>query len=42
MSIDQAVARFAGQVERVSPVVYAPSTELLRALVENLRGLQSR
>jgi probable F420-dependent oxidoreductase len=37
----QIVDRFEGQVERVSPVIYSPSPDLLEVLLGNIRGLQS-
>jgi probable F420-dependent oxidoreductase len=35
----QIVDRFSGQVERVSPVIYAPSPDLLTVLLGEIRGL---
>ena len=37
----QLVDRFKGVVERVSPVIYSPSPDLLRVLLEAIRGIQS-
>ncbi len=37
----QIIERFADKVERVSPVIYTPSPDLLRILLENIRGVQS-
>ncbi len=34
------VGRFAGEVERVSPVIYSPDTELLATLAETIQGVQ--
>jgi alkanesulfonate monooxygenase SsuD/methylene tetrahydromethanopterin reductase-like flavin-dependent oxidoreductase (luciferase family) len=35
----QIVDRFEGQVERVSPVIYSPSPDLLGVLLREIRGL---
>jgi len=35
----QIVDRFSGQVERVSPVIYSPSPDLLGVLLDNIRGM---
>jgi probable F420-dependent oxidoreductase len=38
----QLVERFAGQVERVSPVIYAAETAVLSVLLEEIRALQGQ
>jgi probable F420-dependent oxidoreductase len=37
----QIIDRFDGQVERVSPVIYSPSPDLLGVLLTNIRAMQS-
>jgi alkanesulfonate monooxygenase SsuD/methylene tetrahydromethanopterin reductase-like flavin-dependent oxidoreductase (luciferase family) len=37
----QILDRFDGQVERVSPVIYTPSTDLLSVLLSSIREMQS-